>query len=98
MPSTQRLGRWNLDRSWERTSGALAHFKVVGSPPMNTSTHSSLGGATLYAGHGNELGCIIRRGIVACQRRSHDQLVVQRAEADVRLRAHGHSAGKTLLA
>jgi hypothetical protein len=41
-----------------------------------TGTHGPLGGGTLHARHGNELGCIIRCGIVACQRRSHDQLVV----------------------
>ena len=41
-----------------------------------TKTHGPLSGGALHARHGNQLGRIIRCGIVACQRRSHDQLVV----------------------
>jgi hypothetical protein len=56
------------------------------------------GGGTLHAGNGNELGNIVRCRIVASQRRSHDQLVIERAETDMRLRALGHGAGESLLA
>ena len=63
-----------------------------------TKRASLLAAPALHACHGNQLGHIIRCGVVACQRRSHDQLVVQRAEADMRLRVHGRSPGESPLA
>jgi hypothetical protein len=78
------------------------HTHVVSNLPAQrmpvTKRASLLAAPALHACHGNQLGHIIRRGIVTCQRRSHDQLVVQRAEADVRLAVHGRRPGESLLA
>ena len=63
-----------------------------------TKARGSLIGGALHACHGNQLGHMIRRGIVTCQRRSHDPLVVQRAETDMRLPVHGRRPGESQLA
>jgi hypothetical protein len=65
-----------VERESSRRGGPVTIALAASVLAATTGTHGPLGGGTLHARHGNELGRIIRCGIVARQRRSHDQLVV----------------------
>src|SRR5262245_55268262 len=68
-----------------------------GSPAPFGGAHVPLGEETLHARDGEEFVCITTREIVASQCRAQDELVIERAEADMRFRVHGHSPGESPL-